>query len=163
MLAITMMFLFTGNLIAQSNCACCEPEHQQFDFWVGTWTVTDAKGKQLGENEIVKTDGNCLVMESWTGDSGTTGTSMNYYDKTDDSWNQLWVDNQGTILKLKGKFNSGKMIMKSALQEGPQGGKFYNQISWSPNTEGTVSQVWEIYNDEGALLQTLFKGIYQRK
>lgn len=159
---LTLMILALG-LQAQTDCACCEAAHAQFDFWVGDWNVLDTNGNKVGENKIVKMDGDCLVMERWTGGSGVTGTSMNYYDKTDETWNQLWIDNQGTILSLKGKLLSGKMVLKGKLQEGPQGGRYYNQITWSPDPEGTVTQLWEIYNPDGELLRTLFKGIYHRK
>ena len=162
-LNIVFVFILAGNLFAQSDCACCDPVHAQFDFWVGEWTVTNVNGNQVGENSISKMDGNCMLMERWKGGSGVTGTSMNYFDKTDSTWNQLWVDNQGTILKLKGELISGKMVLKSDLARGPQGGTYYNQITWTPNEDGTVTQLWEIFNQEEELIQTLFKGIYRRK
>lgn len=37
-----------------------------------------------------------------------------------------------------------------------------NQITWTPNEDGTVSQLWEIYDKNGNILQTAFLGIYQR-
>lgn len=162
-LKTVFIFLMAWNLNAQTDCACCDAVYAQFDFWVGEWNVSDSNGKMLGENKITKKEGNCLLMEQWTGGSGTTGISMNYYDKSDSTWNQLWVDNQGNILKLKGIFTSGKMVLKGSLQESPKGEMVYNQISWSPDPEGTVTQIWEVYNQEGDKLQTLFKGIYSRK
>lgn len=33
---------------------CTAPEHSQFDFWVGEWSVTDGEGKVVGTNTIEK-------------------------------------------------------------------------------------------------------------
>lgn len=32
--------------------ACTEPEHHQFDFWIGEWDVTLPNGKAAGTNRI---------------------------------------------------------------------------------------------------------------
>jgi hypothetical protein len=40
---------------------------------------------------------------------------------------------------------------------------YYNQITWSQNEDGTVTQLWEIYDNTDKLLKMLFKGIYNKK
>lgn len=158
-----LLVLFTGNLLAQTNCSCCETTYKQFDFWVGNWSVTDTLGNTVGENNISKIEDNCIIIEHWKGATGSNGTSMNYYDKTDATWNQVWVDNNGNVLKLKGVFSSGKMILKSDLIKKLDQKSFYNQITWSKNDDGSVTQLWETYNEENKLLKTLFTGIYRKK
>jgi hypothetical protein len=158
----TILFLLAGNLFAQTNCSCCDKFHKQFDFWIGDWIVSDTLGNKVGENQISKIEDNCLVLEHWSGAKGGTGTSMNYFDNSDSTWNQLWVDNRGNILKLKGLFTSGQMVLKSDLIEG-QKVDYYNQISWSQNEDGSVTQLWELYDNTGKFLKTLFKGIYHKK
>lgn len=155
--------LLANNLAAQTNCSCCSEPNKQFDFWVGHWTVKNPQGTIVGENQISKIEDNCVLQEKWTGSKGSTGTSMNYYDTTDNTWNQLWVDNKGSVLKLKGGFSSGKMILKSDLIKGKKVALYYNQITWTKNDDGTVTQLWEIYDNEHKLLQTLFTGIYYQK
>ena len=54
------------------------------------------------------------------------------------------------------------MVLKGDLQQG-QNGEYYNQIKWTPNKDGTVTQLWQIFSKEGKVLQVLFKGIYYRK
>ena len=157
------IFLIVGNTFAQSNCLCCDSLHKQFDFWVGEWIVKDTTGNRVGENIISKIQENCVLLENWKGAQGGTGTSMNYFDKSDSTWNQLWVDNKGNVLKLKGKFASGKMVLKSELIKGKKVDFYYNQISWYQNNDDTVTQLWEIYDENGNLLNTVFKGIYYRK
>jgi ketosteroid isomerase-like protein len=150
-------------LLAQSECPCCTEARTQFDFWVGEWIVRDTLGNKLGENQIAKIEGGCILTEHWVGAQGGTGSSYNYYDTSDSSWNQLWIDNSGSILKLKGNKESGSMILKSELQKGSKVAWYYNQITWTPNEDGTVSQLWQIFDKDHRLLQTAFLGIYQRK
>jgi hypothetical protein len=123
----------------------------------------DTLGNKVGENQISKIEDNCIVLEHWKGAKGGTGTSMNYYDNSDSTWNQLWVDNKGSILKLKGRFTSGQMVLKSDMIKGQKVDYYYNQITWSQNEDGTVTQLWEIYDNTDKLLKMLFKGIYNKK
>jgi len=162
-----LLFFFAFNqalVLGQSNesaCACCTEAYKYFDFWEGKWEVTDTLGNVVGINTLTKLEDNCIMQEQWVGTSGSTGTSLNYYDKTDKSWNQIWIDNQGNVLKMKGGMNGVQMILKSELVAGQQG-KYYNQISWTPNDDGTVTQLWEAYDADENLLQTLFRGIYHK-
>jgi hypothetical protein len=158
-----LLFLLVSNLFAQTDCSCCDTFHKQFDFWIGDWTVLDTLGNKVGENQISKIEDNCIVLEHWKGAKGGTGTSMNYYDNSDSTWNQLWVDNKGSILKLKGRFTSGQMVLKSDMIKGQKVDYYYNQITWSQNEDGTVTQLWEIYDNTDKLLKMLFKGIYNKK
>ncbi len=123
----------------------------------------DAEGKHQGDNSIVKVEKDCVLTESWTSSTGFTGRSMNYFDPSDSTWNQLWLDGSGTILKLKGQASEGKMVLNSDLKKGRVGKMFYNQITWSQQEDGTVLQLWEIFGEDNLLLSTAFSGIYQRK
>lgn len=152
------LFSFTQN----ANCACCTPEHGQFDFWVGDWDVFDKEGKKVGENLVQKLEDNCILNENWQSTHGSSGKSYNYYDPQNNTWNQLWISNTGNILKLKGKAEPGKMILKSELQSGDNG-QFYNQITWTKNSDGSVTQNWEIYNSNGEVTGSAFLGIYRSK
>ncbi len=157
-----LSFLPIISFSQNQHCACCEPQHGQFDFWVGNWEVFNTKNEKIGENLVEKLEDNCIISENWQGEKGSTGKSFNYYDPADSTWNQLWISNSGNILKLKGKAEPGKMILKSELTEG-QKGKYYNQITWTKNPDGSVTQLWEIYDPEGNLLNNAFKGIYRKK
>jgi len=165
---VALFLTFTTSVNAQNNttvkntCPCCTNNYTDFDFWVGKWYVTDTLGKQVGENTISKMQSNCILMEEWKGNGGSTGTSINYFDKSDSTWNQTWVDGNGGVLQLKGNLVNNQMVLKGKLQQG-QTGQYYNQIFWTPNEDGTVTQLWEIFDADGNVLQTLFKGIYHRK
>jgi len=66
------------------------------------------------------------------------------------------------VLKLKGNFNSkGEMVLKSELVEDSKG-DYYNQITWSKNKDGSVTQKWIIIDENGDILRDVFSGIYRR-
>lgn len=157
---IVLILSCSISLVAQQPCACCTPEHRQFDFWLGKWDVFNPAGKKVGENTITQVQGKCVLLENWV--STGTGTSYNYYDPTDSTWNQLYLDNQGTILKLKGKFEDNKMILWSDEVKG-QNGNYRNRITWQQLPDGHVSQKWDIVALNGTVLSVAFDGVYKKK
>jgi len=87
----------------EKKCNCCTPKHQEFNFWVGSWVVTNPDGTKAGVNVISKIQENCVLQENWTSATGSyTGTSNNFYNYKTKQWEQIWVDNQGQSLHLKG-------------------------------------------------------------
>ena len=52
---------------ADAKSPCSAPEHSQFDFWVGSWRVTDTEGVFQGTNRIEKILGGCALQEHWQG------------------------------------------------------------------------------------------------
>jgi hypothetical protein len=161
-LLIIGIICFTSLVHAQSDCKCCSIEHKAFFFWEGDWVVYDTVGSVVGQNTVDKLQDGCVLRENWRSKS-STGTSYNYYNKSDSTWNQVWIDNQGGNLVLKGGLKNGKMVLRSELQPGKKVALYYNQITWIPNPNGTVTQVWNIYDENDAFLATLFKGIYKKK
>jgi hypothetical protein len=161
---ISMLLSFISfNSIAQDSCACCLEENNQFNFWVGEWEVFDTSNNKIGENTITLQEDNCLLKEQWTGASKVTGQSMNYYTQKDSSWNQVWVDNVGSSLVLKGRKVENRMIMVSNLIPGKKIDYYANKITWTDNSDGSVTQQWDIIDKEGNILKTLFVGIYKKK
>ena len=162
---IILFLLFSiGTSIAQEdNCTCCTVHYTEFDFWVGEWDVYDVNGKKVGENSIVMLEDNCILNEHWRGTAGSTGRSYNYFNASDSTWNQLWLDNNGGNLVLKGKAEPNKMILSSTLLKGKKIDWYYNRITWTNNDDGTVTQHWEILDKNNKVLGTVFKGLYKRK
>lgn len=151
-------------MMAQSsNCNCCTENHSAFDFWIGNWEVTNANGSPAGTNSITKEEGNCVIRENWTSaSSGFTGTSLNYYNQRTNEWEQLWVDNSGNVLKLKGNRVGNKMILSSDEFTHTDGKIYTNRITWTLNEDGSVRQLWEmVQGDE--VKNVLFDGLYIRQ
>ncbi|MFT5780120.1 MAG: hypothetical protein ACI837_003081 [Crocinitomicaceae bacterium] len=74
----------------------------------------------------------------------------------------MWIDNQGGTLELKGEFINGSMVLRSELTPGIKVPFYYNQITWTENRDGSVTQLWQIYDEEGNILSTAFEGIYRK-
>lgn len=158
-LSFLVIFLLTYSVMAQSPCPCCTDQHRQFDFWAGNWQVHDTTGNLVGTNRVELIQDSCVLKENWIGAKVTTGTSYNYFDPSDSSWNQLWLDNQGTILKLKGGLIKREMVLKSDPVQG-RNGLYINRITWTPLSDGRVTQTWDALSVDGVIRARLFKGIY---
>ncbi len=154
----------TANAQDTKACACCTENHRAFDFWLGEWDVRNEQGAVQGTNSIVSLQDGCVMQENWKGASGSNGTSYNFFDSADDTWNQVWIDNSGNVLKLKGNLNAeGAMVMSSELVQNPDGDDYFHQISWTPHEDGSVTQLWVTLNKSGEIASTLFKGRYGKK
>lgn len=143
-------------------CSCCSENHKAFDFWIGTWEVLNADGTQAGTNKIEKIQGNCILIENWTSADGKfTGTSMNFFNPETKLWEQLWIDNAGTHLRLKGNRSNNKMILLSDGFTRSDGLSYMNRITSTLNKDGTVRQLWEVLR-EGDVANVAFDGLYQK-
>lgn len=167
MIRITALFLLILSVqFAQSQTPkipCDTDKHNEFNFWVGDWNVFDVDGKLIGTNNILKMQSNCVMQENWESKvSASKGTSYNYVNLTDTSWNQVWIDNSGFSLVLKGNLKNGSMILKSELIKNQQG-EYYNRVTWTPNKNGSVTQLWELISKEGKVIREAFRGIYKKK
>lgn len=138
---------------AQPPPACTAPEHRQFDFWLGKWTVrTPDDTKILGTSQISRASGDCALLEQWQGSGGAPGTSLNYFDPTTKHWHQLWTGSDGTILSLEGSLQGAAMVMSSDTV--PK-----NRLTWTPLSDGKVKQEWAT-SEDGEEWKTIFVGIY---
>lgn len=146
----------------EASCACCTENHKAFDFWVGTWLVTNPDGSQAGTSTIVKSERDCVVNENWTSaKAGYTGTSTNFYNKITGQWEQLWIDNTGVHLKLKGNRQGNQMVLSSGEFQNKDGVLNRNRITWTLNDDGTVRQLWEIIQGD-KVVSTAFDGLYNK-
>ena len=169
MLAGSALAQDSGSAVSPSPCS--GPDYQSFGFWIGTWDVTQ-NGVAAGRNRIQSIDNGCAMLEHWTSAAGTlTGHSLNFYDRTTDSWHQTWVDSTGSVLRLSGGLEANNAredapaIMSMVLRGKRKiagGGMQENRISWTPNADGTVRQHW-VQSDDGDTWTTVFDGLYQRR
>lgn len=163
--ALSLFFITAGLAIgwAQDDaCACCSENHKAFDFWIGSWEVTNQDGSAAGKNLIEKIQGGCVLRETWTSAKGNfTGTSTNFFNPKTEQWEQLWVDNSGNVLKLAGTRTENQMILSSEPFEHTDGETYVNRIIWTYNGDGTVRQLWEVLKDD-KVVNTLFDGLYKK-
>ena len=106
----------------------------------------------------------CVMQENWKSAAGKyAGTSYNFYNAASKTWTQTWVDNQGGSLKLEGAFRNGKMVLMSEPVKDKKVGSYINRITWTPNEDGSVRQLWETSSDFGTTWNAIFDGLYKKK
>ncbi len=159
-IAVWLILALAGPMAAQSAPPCDSPDHRAFDFWVGDWDVTE-KGKPAGTNLVTLEEGKCVVHEHWTGTSGSTGQSFNFFDRQIGQWRQVWIDNGGNPLDLRGSYQDGRMTL-AGVTPTPKG-SIRQRIIFTNNPDGTVGQLWESSTDEGKTWSVAFDGLYRRK
>ena len=144
-----LFFIAHSSLFSQEiNCKCCDKSHSEFDFWVGSWVVTNLDKSIAGYNTIEKIQDNCILKEDWKSIKGNySGTSYNYFNKNNKKWEQLWIDNQGEVLKLRDERIENKMILKSDALIDEEGISYFHRITWTYNPDETVRQLWEIIKE----------------
>ncbi|MEO1475470.1 MAG: hypothetical protein AAFS13_03735 [Pseudomonadota bacterium] len=173
--AVASMALLQVPVLAQSNDAdtedtvteavppppCSEPVYSDFDFWLGTWEVTNQDGVVQGQNTITKEEYGCLVLERWTSANGGTGQSYNYVDPLSGKWRQVWVSAFSNIDYEGGKTEAGGIRLEGEITQ-RDGSQYPFVGEWIPRDDGTVLQIFHQYNPETKSWDEWFAGIYTR-
>ena len=142
--------------------ACATPEHRQFDFWVGRWTVTkNGNDKVVAHSVIEKLYNGCAIRENWMPLSGQNGGSLSAWDPDLRKWRQTWVDSSNSWLDLQGGINGGAMQLSGIWRHaGGPGIHQHYRVTWSSLPGGKVRQLGETTPDGGKTWQTSFDFIY---
>ncbi len=142
---------------------CSAAEHRQFDFWVGEWHVTTPAGQTAGENRITRILADCVLLEEWTGASGSSGKSYNVWSRADRKWHQTWVDDRGALLMLAGTFADGAMVL-TGTTPAAGGGTTHHRVTWHriDGNPDLVRQLWE-QSPDGTTWNVVFDGRYARR
>ncbi|MFO1503903.1 MAG: hypothetical protein U1F39_08835 [Steroidobacteraceae bacterium] len=145
---------------ATAPSACTGEVYRAFDFWLGEWRVT-AGGALAGHNRIESILGGCALLETWRGAKGGQGRSINAYDAGRGVWHQTWVDGHGEVLILEGGWHDGAMRLEG-VQRTTSGTSHRARITWTPNDDHSVRQLWETSADDGRTWRVEFDGRYER-
>jgi tetratricopeptide (TPR) repeat protein len=149
---------------AQAPCKCA-PEHRQFDFWIGEWSVTVAKsGLPAGDSRIEISLGDCVIVENWTSKNSTyAGKSYNVYNSADKRWEQFWVDNSAGMIHFTGGLKDGVMDFYTADLEQPNGSTLQRHLRFFPLGPDKVRQYSQGSSDHGKTWTDEYDFIYTRK
>jgi hypothetical protein len=142
------------------GATCQSASYRQFDFWIGEWQVTNqrppaGRTPPPAKSRISRILNGCAVLEEYETAAGYAGKSLNFHDGKSWKWHQVWIDNGGTPLFLKGALQGQSMILQDDGGSGP-----VNRITWTPMEGGKVRQHWESSKDGGRTWQTVFDGLY---
>ena len=143
----------------------CETDERfaEFDFWLGTWDVHDAKGNFAGTNTITREQSGCVLVESWSGVQGGTGMSINYLDKVEDEWVQVWHAASGYQIDIRGGLTDDGMLLTGTIHYINNGTTAPFRGLWTELPDGRVRQFFEQSADGGETWATWFEGFYTRK
>lgn len=141
--------------------ACTAPEYRQFDFWIGTWDVFDAKtGARAGASQIESLYGGCAIRENWS-EPGFAGGSLNSF--ADGRWHQTWVDQSGARREFDGGFSDGKMVLIATVRPPQAPDKtVLVRMTFTPNGDGSVRQFSDFSKDDGATWNFRYDYVYKR-
>lgn len=157
-LLTTLLICFPNQVFA----ACDQAIYRAFDFWLGTWQVTNQQNKNKAQNKISLINNGCTVFEQYQTPTGYQGKSFSMYNQQTQQWHQTWVDNAGLVLQLDGGMIAQDMVMTGKTYD-QKGKLILNKIIWHPKANGEVTQQWLISKDQGASWQVVFNGLYQKQ
>src|SRR5262245_45111748 len=149
--------------IASTPCkfADVNPEMRQFDFWIGEWDVLNPQGIQAGTSRIDLILSDCVILENWTDRFGGQGKSFNKYNTANKTWEQFWVDEQGTTTYYHGKLEGKNMVFHAdPSPDGKTGERTMTFFNLGPDK---VRQLGQITNDGGKTWTTQFDLTYVRR
>jgi len=138
-----------------------DPNCRHFDFWIGEWDVF-ANGQKVGENSITMANGGCAIHESYTTPGIYTGQSINYYDKLDQKWHQVWVGSGGGVLDYVEINKAEGMLQFQCDYMNQQGKVVKSRLTFTRNDDGTVRQFFE-NSEDGVTWTPSFDGLYKPK
>lgn len=146
---------------ATTPLRCDADAYRAFDFWIGEWEVW-ANDQRAGTNRIERVLDGCALSEHWRGASGLEGRSYNAWDAATGRWRQFWVAAQGNVLQLEGGMRGGAMVLEGVRPHPQSGAPQRQRIAWTRNADGSVRQLWETSDDDGATWRVAFDGRYRR-
>ena len=168
---ISLLLLFSmgaaGTVCAQAAAPQfpCEDDERfaAFDFWVGEWDVHGPQGNLAGTNVITSEHRGCVVVENYHTASGFTGMSINYLDKITGEWVQIWNDNSGSQINIRGGMTDEGMSMEGTIHYVANNTTEKFRALWTPLDDGRVRQFFEQYDAGSGEWNTWFEGFYTRK
>ena len=138
----------------------CEDDERfaEFDFWVGDWDVHTKDGTFAGHNRIAKAENGCVLVETWSGASGGTGMSINYFEHSSGEWVQIWNAAGGTQIDIRGGLTDDGMLLVGKIHYIANATTADFRGLWTLLDDGRVRQFFEQSNDGGESWVPWFEG-----
>ena len=140
-----------------------DPRFAEFDFWLGKWGVHTADGTYAGANLVTRGERGCVLVENWTGASGGTGMSINFFDHAAGEWVQIWNSAAGAQIDIRGGLTDDGMLLIGKIHYVGKSMTADFRGLWTQLEDGRVRQYFEQSNDGGATWASWFEGFYTRR
>jgi hypothetical protein len=131
-------------------------ECRQFDFLVGNWLVRDRATHVVATDSVTRADGDCTLIEKWRGaGEASEGLAVITYQSERKTWHRDALLRSSVILAFEGRMSGGSMVM-IAREYSESGVARLHRLSWTPGSNGSVEQLWQISADGGKSWQIRF-------
>jgi hypothetical protein len=143
---------------------CSRSEHRQFDFWIGTWTVKDAKEQQtFGKDSIEKSLYGCAIEEHFRDTADGEGKSLSFFEPRDGLWHQTYLDNAGAVLQLSGGFKDDQMMLVGTVLFPGSSQSVMVRIVWKKIDGTRVRMYQENSSDAGSTWKLEYDAMYVKQ
>lgn len=160
---------------------CDAPIHHEFDFWIGTWDITQTIHGPGGEpetyaarNVVRPAAGGCALVERWAGTvrfpwagmaepDSLHGLSVRYVDPADGRWRIEWMDDRRPAFgaPFVGGFEDGVGTFERGGVTAA-GDSLVSRIVFRPVTPDSVEWRLSISTDRGASWAPLWEMTFRR-
>jgi len=133
---------------------CRAPEYRQLDYSVGRFRVVAETGERAGELRVEPILSGCVLRGNWRGAIAGSGEATTWYDLHSGLWHRVFVNDDGHSLRLSGRIEGTRLVLtgRNAFFDGRIG---LHRMTWEPQADGTIRQLWELSMDEGRNWETL--------
>ena len=140
---------------------CADPEHHQFDFWVGRWDVYGPRGGLAGHSLIESVYG-CGIRENWMPLNGQNGGSLSIYVPATHRWEQYWIDSSGSRVVFDGGVSGDAMVLTGTWASSPQAAAGpLIRMTYTRGADGSVRQHGDQSTDQGHSWTNAFDFTYR--
>lgn len=153
-----ILLIFFPTLIAhsQQSSVCNSENHNDLDFWVGSWNLTWNGG--YGTNKITKEYGDCVIRESFTG-TNMIGMSVSTFNVAENRWRQIWMDEQNDFIDLYGFEKNNTYTFQTLPIDGS---KMASRMVFSDIEKNSFLWTWQRSEDNGVIWNDLWQIKYTR-
>jgi hypothetical protein len=160
---LALLFLQLAVPAAAAVAADCSAlEHRQLDFWLGSWTVIDARtDKAVGTSDITSTFRGCALQERFAAADSFEGGSLSMWDCARREWVQFGTGSTGARRMFAGRWDGTKISLLTQ-QDRPDASTLLIRMHLKPLDGGQVRQWSETSSDYGATWRIRYDYIYRR-
>ena len=162
-LGLLLFILALEKPVFAQTVNCKLSQHGQFDFWLGSWQVKDAKEeKLLGTDSIEKSLYGCAIEEHFHDTSDGEGKSFSFFEPRDGLWHHTYLDNAGAVLQLSGGFEDQQMRMTGTVLFPGSSNSIMIRITWKKVETNKVRMYQESSSDTGSTWKLDYDLMYVR-
>jgi hypothetical protein len=138
-------------------------DSRRLDFWLGDWDVRDPSGNHVGTSHEELALNDCVLVENWASDLGSTGRSFNRFNLANGHWEQSWYDDQGGTIEFRDGIATDGRVQFYATIPGPHGSSSRRRLTFTILPGHRVRQLSERSNDGGKTWSVEYDLYYQRR